>query len=148
MYFIICSCDIESGDSFSPLKLQKLLYYAQAWYLAIHKKPLFNEEFEAWVHGPVIPELWRYFSMKKMHGWESITFEDVKNLNVQSLDDETIQFLTDIIDDYGKYSAKYLEGLTHSEDPWINARVGYSPEEKSNVIIKKDDIKKYYESKI
>ena len=40
-------------ESMTHLKLQKLCYYAQAWYLTIYGQRLFNEEFQAWLHGPV-----------------------------------------------------------------------------------------------
>lgn len=51
----------EEGSFISNLKLQKLVYYAQAWHLAIHGTPLFEEDFEAWVHGPVIPSLYQKY---------------------------------------------------------------------------------------
>ena len=59
----------ETGDYISNLKLQKLVYYAQAWYLAISDEALFEEDFEAWVHGPVIPELYQEY---KSFGWRPI----------------------------------------------------------------------------
>ena len=48
----------ETGEWITNLKLQKLVYYAQAWHLAIYSKPLFNTDFEAWVHGNVIHDLY------------------------------------------------------------------------------------------
>ena len=51
------------------LKLQKLVYYAQAWHLALRDVPLFEEDFEAWVHGPVIPALYQEY---KKFGWRPI----------------------------------------------------------------------------
>ncbi len=59
----------NTGSFISNLKLQKLVYYAQAWYLAIHDQPLFNEEFEAWIHGPVIPVLYQKY---KTFSWKPI----------------------------------------------------------------------------
>ena len=51
----------EVGDPITNLKLQKLVYYAQAWYLALHGKRLFPAEFQAWVHGPVCHSLYQRF---------------------------------------------------------------------------------------
>ena len=51
----------EHGSPVSNLKLQKLLYYAQAWHLAFFGAPLFDEDFEAWVHGPVVPRVFRCY---------------------------------------------------------------------------------------
>src|SRR6266446_3445682 len=58
--YIIASCS-DDGKSVTNLKLQKLLYYAQAWKLALHGKPLFNDRIEAWVHGPVVPVVFREY---------------------------------------------------------------------------------------
>lgn len=58
-YFIWLAND--SGSFISNLKLQKLVYYAQAWYLAIYGQSLFDEDFEAWVHGPIIPSLYQKY---------------------------------------------------------------------------------------
>jgi len=44
----------EENKPITNKKLQKLLYYSQAWYLVFNKKPLFKDKIEAWVHGPAI----------------------------------------------------------------------------------------------
>ena len=51
-------------DSMSHKKLQKLCYYAQAWYVTIKNKPLFEDDIEAWVHGPVVPSLYSQYKTK------------------------------------------------------------------------------------
>jgi uncharacterized phage-associated protein len=51
----------ETGSFLSNLKLQKLVYYAQAWHLALEESPLFEEDFEAWIHGPVLPTLYQKY---------------------------------------------------------------------------------------
>ena len=50
-----------------------------------------------------------------------------------------------IIDSFGMYSGKTLEKITHNEDPWKQARDGYLPMEPSNVVIEKQEIKKYFD---
>src|SRR4051794_29818552 len=52
--YFLAHVDEESGDNITHLKLQKLLYYAQGFHLAIQGEPLFAEPIEAWEHGPVV----------------------------------------------------------------------------------------------
>lgn len=117
--------------------LQKLVYYAQAWSLAIYDRPLFDEEIEAWTHGPVVPSL---FQNLKLFGFDAIPSPD----ECPGMDGETCDLLRQIIEIYSQHSAKHLEILTHREDPWKDARCGLSPEERSNVIISKESMTRYY----
>src|SRR5437016_1983852 len=71
-YFIALSN--ESQSPITNLKLQKLVYYAQAWHLAILKKALINEDFQSWAHGPVIPQLYNDY---RSNGWKPIYREDL-----------------------------------------------------------------------
>ncbi|WP_208932366.1 Panacea domain-containing protein [[Haemophilus] ducreyi] len=57
-YFLSQCNSEENGDLISNLKIQKLVYYAQGFSLAINNKPLFSEKIQAWTHGPVTPELY------------------------------------------------------------------------------------------
>ena len=59
--YFLALVDEDAGDTISNMKLQKLVYYAQGFYLALYGKPLFPERIEAWDQGPVIPELYRRF---------------------------------------------------------------------------------------
>ena len=52
----------ENGDFITNLKLQKLLYYLQGYYLAVFEKPLFDVEIEAWQYGPVVPNAYYEFN--------------------------------------------------------------------------------------
>ncbi|MEO7994526.1 MAG: type II toxin-antitoxin system antitoxin SocA domain-containing protein [bacterium] len=103
-YFIAFSH--EHGDPLSNLKLQKLLYYAQAWHLALRDEPLFPERIEAWVHGPVVPEVYRRY---KEWAWQPIT-EDPPYPQVGP---ETLEHFNEIMDTYGMSTAYELERLTH-----------------------------------
>lgn len=126
----------EEGIAISNLKLQKLMYYAQAWNLAFCKKPLFKAKFEAWVHGPVIPELFRRF---KEHRWSTII---VPVTPVK--DPELREYLGKILRAYGKYGASQLEQLSHDESPWKDARDGTPPEVPSNAHISDESMKIFY----
>lgn len=112
-YFIWLAND--TGSFISNLKLQKLVYYAQAWYLAIHDKPLFDEDFEAWIHGPVIPELYKEYCGFK---WKPI----LKEVEEPKFTEEVKQFLDEVTDVYFGLDAYELEQMTHLEAPWIEAR--------------------------
>src|ERR1044071_4359251 len=65
----------DSGEPISNLKLQKLLYYAQGWHLALRNEPLFHERIEAWVHGPAVPPVYGHF---KKWSWQPIEWDPGK----------------------------------------------------------------------
>jgi len=140
--FFLNHVDNESGITITPLKLQKLLYYAQAWSLAFNDSKLFDESICAWIHGPVIQEVYHAF---KVFGYQPLehTPPTSKVFNLKEL--EVLNMVWDV---YGKYDAKYLEALTHAEHPWKNARVGYSVQDKCEVEISVEMIETYYKSMI
>jgi uncharacterized phage-associated protein len=130
----------ETGSFISNLKLQKLVYYAQAWHIALHNNPLFEEDFEAWVHGPVIPSLYQKY---KSFGWQPIS-EDVAPM----LPKDVLQFLDEVAEEYFACDAYELEQMTHAEDPWNWARGDLAPDEPSNEVIKKEWMKEYYGARV
>jgi uncharacterized phage-associated protein len=129
----------EVGESITHLKLQKLLYYAQAWHMVLTEngKPLFCERIEAWSHGPVVKELYPIYAD---YGFESIPIPDEH----VELDMETLEVLNEVMRVYGKYDAKYLEKLTHQESPWQIVRADLPLEARCSDEIPKDIIKTYY----
>ena len=129
--------DRDAGDSITHLKLQKLVYYAQAWSLALRGEPLFAEDFKAWAHGPVASSIYMAY---RDHGWSALPVPD----DVPEFDEDTEEFLSEILEVYGEYSAKALEDMTHNEDPWVNARGDLPPEARSNAVISKDEMASYY----
>jgi uncharacterized phage-associated protein len=118
------------------LKLQKLVYYSQAWHLAIHGTPLFEEDFQAWVHGPVVPELYQKY---KVFGWQPIQ-EDIS----PELPKEVLIFLGEVAEEYFACDAYELEQMTHVEAPWNQARGDLLPDVPSNAVIEKEWMKEYY----
>lgn len=114
-YFIAYS-DNEEVDFISNLKLQKLVYYAQGFNLALYDKPLFLERIEAWQHGPVIPNLYHYY---KENGSDPIRYTGIFNPDKYSA--EQLGLLNEIYNVYGQFSAWKLRNLTHLEKPWIDA---------------------------
>ncbi len=119
-------------------KLQKLCYYAQAWHLALLNEPLFNSEFEAWIHGPVCPELYHEY---KFYGWQDIPQKDFQN---KYLSEKTLIILEAVCETYNHFTGDELELLTHSEEPWKSSRGSLEEWEPSCEIIPKKMMKEYY----
>lgn len=121
-------------------KLQKLVYYSQAWSLVFSDKPLFNDKIEAWVHGPAVRSLYNKY---KKFGFEPIK-KEVGDGDIKKIDGTTREFLDEVWKVYGKHDALYLEFLTHNEKPWQEAREGLSLCESSNNEISLQTMKEYY----
>lgn len=147
--FVISYFD-EMGGFITPMKLQKLLYYIQAWHLANFNHSLFVDEPEAWVNGPVYKHVYDKYKHITRHDYiftkdrpsmsEALTKLDLSEKQ-QSLVFEVLQV-------YGKYDEFKLVNKTHSEDPWIEARKGLKPFESSRNDISHFSIKKYYKKKL
>jgi|HubBroStandDraft_1064217.scaffolds.fasta_scaffold518715_2 uncharacterized phage-associated protein len=112
----------KSTKEISNLKLQKLLYYCQAWHLALYDRPLFADSIEAWLHGPVVPSIYRQF---KKFGWQPIKRTGHP---CAQLDDNAQAHVGEILKLYGDFNAVALEQMTHEENPWAEARASLSPD--------------------
>jgi uncharacterized phage-associated protein len=108
--------DPDAGDLVSNLKLQKLVYYAQGFHLAMESSPLFNERIEAWEHGPVCVLLYEEY---KQYGSDAIPAPDTDAYDIFS--DATRKVLEMVYNYYGQFSAWMLRNLTHEDIPWLNA---------------------------
>jgi uncharacterized phage-associated protein len=128
----------RKGDVVTNLKLQKLLYYAQAWYLARFDLPIFQEDFEAWIRGPVLPSQYHRF---KSSEWRPIQ-DDIRA--PQSLPPKLAKHLLSIIATFGVETATALEMMTHQEGPWLRARRNVPHNAPSRALITKISMKDYY----
>ncbi len=135
-----------SKEPMSQKKLQKLVYYAYAWTLALLndseesiKYRLFDSEIQAWVHGPVCPLLYQEY---KRYGWEDI--EKIEFYDEDIFQGDILDILNQVWDVYGKYTGNQLEGFTHQEDPWIAARGGIPSYASCDTPIDDRVIFKYY----
>lgn len=114
--YFLSKVEEDVGDGISNLKLQKLVYYAQAYHLAMYGEPLFEEGVEAWEHGPVVPELYREY---KTYGSGNIPTP--ADLDPTDYDDQSRELMDEVHDVFGQYSAWKLRNLTHAERPWSEA---------------------------
>jgi uncharacterized phage-associated protein len=133
--------DRDAGEAITHLKLQKLLYFSQAWYLANKGKPMFDDDFQAWAHGPVSRKI---YEQHRGRNWEPL--DRAKKQPKLSADIE--KCLVMVFDEYGKYGAKHLEQLTHKHNPWIDARSGLPPEARCETVISKEAMRDFYGAKI
>lgn len=138
----------ESGESLSNLKLQKLMYYVQAWSLAFDGKKFFDGEFQAWVHGPVSREIYdRFASAKSLYA--EITEEDIREeFTPASLTDDERKHIDNVLSVYGKLSGPQLEEMTHSELPWIEARGRLRSWERCENTISSISMERFYKARL
>lgn len=115
--YILSLSDPDVGDYISNLKLQKLLYYCQGFYLALNNKLLFKEPIMAWALGPVVENIYKKY---KGHGENAIikpSHIDFSQYNVNQ-----VELISEVHKIYGQFSAWKLSDLTHSEIPWKNTK--------------------------
>ena len=117
--YFVAQTDEDSGDALSNMKAQKLVYYAQGFHLAIHSEPLFEEDIEAWMHGPVVPTLYQEY---KKFGNSPLPLPN--GLDFEKFSPEVKELLDDVYNVYGQYSAWKLRQMTHNESPWKDSYDG------------------------
>src|ERR1700691_1457342 len=133
----------ERRQPVNNLKLQKLLYYAQAWHLGFYGVPLFHERIQAWVKGPVVPAV---FQRYKQYGCMNIRNSPADA--IEPLPPETAEHLNDVLEAYAHYSGSDLSTMTHAEDPWTEAREGLKDSVSSNREISNDAMRRYYSNRV
>ena len=104
----------NGGERLTNLKLQKLLYYQQGFHLAFFGTPLFAEDVEAWMYGPVVPAVYDEYS-----AYGSSALPEVKE--PVSLSENEEELFNEVYDAYREFSAIGLMNRTHSERPWLDA---------------------------
>lgn len=110
----------------SPMKLQKLIFYAQSWSLKLNNKPLFDDPIERWDYGPVVRDVYYEFRGFGYRPISLLATDALGYIPIINPDDEDSWALIDkILDVYGQYSAVQLSNMTHSEDTaWSMGKVG------------------------
>lgn len=140
------------GDLISNKKLQKLLYYIEAWSL-VYTESIIDDDFEAWIHGPVIPVVYHEY---KSFGYSPIQIDYsvdkdssklLKNFkNASNLEERHFDLIDAVIEKYGVLTSHELEMLSHSEKPWIETRKELSPFDHCSNVIDKALMKEFYSS--
>ena len=125
--------DSSGGDQISNLKLQKLLYYAQGAFLAIKGVPLFPDKIMAWMHGPVVPDVYHEYK-----GYGDAGIAPPETFDPDMFSDEESELLTEVYNEFAQYSAWKLRNMTHQETPW--------QETPQNEEIDPEKIKEYFKS--
>lgn len=132
-------------QSMSPKKLQKMLYYSYVWVLTLNNDDsenldnrLFEESFEAWVHGPVIRSIYEKY---RSFGYNDIVSENSKDVEIG---EDVLDTLKQVMEIYGGYNGNELESITHQEKPWIEARADFGPLDACSVEISDKTIYETY----
>lgn len=139
--FDVAKYILEKTGPMSTMKLQKLVYYSQAWSLVWDDTPLFENRIEAWANGPVAPSL--FDTHKGRYNVNAAFFKYADSSCLELFQKDAINR---IIEFYGDKSAQWLSDLTHSEAPWIEARKGIPEGVRGNSEITWDSMAEYYGS--
>lgn len=138
----------EAGVSLNLLKLQKLLYYSEAWHLAFTGQPFTGERFQAWVHGPVNRSVYDRYKDRKVL-YSEVTPNDVpSSFNFDDLTEEQRDHIDSVLEAYGSFSGTELEVMTHREEPWTKARGDHRSSERCEEFISSDLMRDYYRARL
>ena len=136
--FDVAKYMLEKRGPMSAMKIQKLCYYAQAWYLVWEDAHLFEEDFYAWESGPVCID-----SFDKTRGKYMLRLEDETG-GTGYLTETQKEIIDKVLDFYAPHDAQWLGRLASLESPWKNAKASELPNSNIPQLISKDSIKKYY----
>lgn len=151
--YIIAKSD-NVGDLITNKKLQKILYYVKAWGLVYFRDGgVIDEPFEAWVHGPVCPEVYRAFK-NFVYAPLQLDYKGISSSRYianfareHECEEDKVDLINAVFDKYAGLSSLQLELLSHSETPWIEARRGLSPIERGNNVISDQTMIDYYSAR-
>jgi uncharacterized phage-associated protein len=139
--FDVAEYILQKEGAMPGMKLQKLVYYAQAWSLVWDERAIFKSRIQAWANGPVVPELYKFhrreFEVRPGH------FEQGNPKKLTQDERETVDA---VLRFYGDKSSQWLSDLTHREAPWRDARIeaGLAPGERGDALITKASLAEYY----
>lgn len=128
--------ETAGGELMSNLKLQKMLYYEQGYHLAKFGAPLFDDDIEAWMYGPVVPGVYYHFNA---FGSTGISPEKEETIALNALEEKLFD---EVYRAYSPYSAIGLMNMTHEEKPWKSTPV------KVGSVISKDKMAKFFKTKL
>lgn len=135
--FDVAKYILDQTGEVTTWKLQKLVYYSQAWSTVWDDKPLFEESIQAWANGPVCPELYVVHRGK-------FKVADIQKGNPEKLTKDEQETIDKVVKHYNTFTSQYLSELTHAEAPWQAAREGLEPGRRGNKEIPLDSMAEYY----
>ena len=130
---------LDHTGQITTMKLQKLVYYCQAWSLGWDGVPLFEEDFQAWANGPVCQELF-----ERHRGRFVVDAGLLKDIPSYRFDANAVETMDSVLRFYGDKEPQWLSELTHKEAPWKEARAGIPLGVASSRVISKDSMQQYY----
>ena len=128
--------------SVTNLKLQKILYYVQGYFLAKFDRPLFPDDIQAWTFGPVVPNVYYHFSL---FGPDNLIISQEENIESCGLDYDEKYLIDRVVDEKLQYSSSALVRATHQEAPWLKATFGGTKIQR-NTVIDIEDMKDYFKN--
>lgn len=140
-YMLYLAAGEPEPEGLTPMRLQKLLYYAQGWRLALTGQPLFDSPIEAWTHGPVVRTVYPRFAD---YGGSPIAFHE--SSDGAELPDEIRAYVREVWESLRQHSAGQLRRMTHSESPWLDARHELGPDDASNTVISQQAMRDHFVS--
>ncbi len=139
--FDVAAYILEKHSPLTHMKLQKLVYYCQAWSLVWDEEPLFDERIEAWINGPVVRRL--YVALRQLF---KVRLEDLTQGESANLTQPQRETVDAVLKTYEPKSSQWLSDLTHLELPWQEARKGLAPNDRSEREITHATMAEYYGS--
>lgn len=130
-------------DCLTQMQLHKLLYYAQGWALATFGRPLFEGRIEAWIHGPVVKQI---YSLFRDFGDAAIPASE--GADAVSLIPADRALIVSVWEEYKPYSASGLREMTHREAPWLEARQGLPDSVSSAAEITADSLASFFRQRL
>lgn len=137
--FDVAKYILQKQGEMTAMKLQKLVYYSQAWTLVWDEKPLFSETIEAWANGAVIPALYNVH-----RGLFKVNVKTIQEGKISSLTKREKDNIDKVLNVYGKFTAQQLSDINHQEKPWLNARGTLPPMASSKNKIELGDMLEYH----
>ncbi len=129
----------QCGQGITTMRLEKLAYYCQAWHLASTQHPLFSAEIQAFRDGPVVRELFAQHKGRRV--------VDQWNGNAASLSEAAASTVRAVVAALADFEGDDLSALTHTEQPWLDARGGLAPEAQGNRAIEHASIQRFFVDK-
>lgn len=138
---------VNEAGYLNVLKLQKLLYYVQAWFLAFKNQPCFSGEFQAWVHGPVSRKIYDRFKDKSLYSRVRAS-EVRKDFDPETLPKAVRKHIGKVLEAYAEFTDDQLEEMTHDELPWQEARGDCAPRDRCETPISETTMRDYYAARL